>query len=171
MMVWPERAPRCVVPARNAHFQYIAENMRPDEIEHWKAVTGALEYNPDVAAGAFIAGPGIKFTVLDANGTPACAGGFQDMGFGVWEGWMAGTMSGWSSTWRSMTKGARWYMGYLFQHQNARRICITTVATRTCATDWYQRALGMRLDGTMRAAGAHGEDMVTYSRISGDSTP
>lgn len=170
-MILPKNAPNGVVPARNWHFQYLAERMRPDEIDHWKATTGARDYNPDVAAGAFIAGPGLKFTLLDRAGMPACAGGFQDMGFGVWEGWMVGTLDGWDGAWRSMTKAARWYMGHLFTEQSARRVYIATLATRTCATDWYRRALGMRLDGTLRGAGAHGEDMVIYSRLSGDTTP
>lgn len=167
-IVMPERAPAGLVVSRNWHFQHLAENIRPDEIDQWKATTGANDYNPDVAAGAFIAAPGVKFTLLDDLGMPACAGSFQGMGFGVWEGWMAGTTAGWETHWRSMTKAARWYMGQLFKFQAARRIYITTVATRTGATDWYQRALGMRLDGTLRAAGAHGEDMVVYSRLAGD---
>lgn len=170
-MITPRYAPPGIVPARNWHFQYIAERMRPDEIENWKAVTGARDYIPDVAAGAFIAGAGVKFVLLDGAGIPVAGGGFENQGFGVWDGWMAGTLEGWTTHWRSLTKAARWYMGHLFTEQGARRITITTMASRSCATDWYRRSLGMQLDGVMRAAGAHGEDMVIYSRLAGDPTP
>ena len=162
----PRQPPTNVVIARNWHFQYLAEHMRPDEIEHWMALTGAVEYDSDTAAAGFIATPGLKLALVNAEGYPLAAGGYHEVSRGVYEGWMVGSMEGWSSHWRSMTKAVRWMLANAFGTLGARRLYITTLATRTCATDWYRKALGMQYEGTARKLGAHGEDMVTYARVS-----
>jgi len=162
----PRQPPTNVVIARNWHFQYLAEHMRPDEIEHWMAVTGASTYDPDACAAAMIQSPGMKVAIVDGQGVPMIAGGYHETVPGVFEGWAVGSMEGWDSQWRSITKTARWLVGNAFAHLGARRVFITTLASRTCATDWYRRALGMQYEGTARKQGAQGQDMVTYSRVS-----
>lgn len=169
-MRYPSRPPSNVVAPRNWHYQVLAEKMRADEIAHWLAVSGADAYDADVAARGFMNTPGLAFAVLDERGMPAAAGGFQQSLPGVWDGWMAGTSDGWDLHWRAITKATRWLMGQLFA-QGARRLAVDTIATRTAATAWYAQALGMRHEGTRRRAGAHGEDLVTYSRIAEDHQP
>lgn len=168
-MRYPSRPPANVVAPRNWHYQMLAERMRADEIAHWLAMSGATAYDPEVAARGFMATPGLAFVVIGGDGVPAAAGGFQEGLPGVWHGWMAGSAEGWATHWRAITKATRWLMGQLFE-QGARRLCVDTIASRTDATDWYADALGMRYEGTHRAAGARGEDIVTYARISGDNT-
>lgn len=163
------RAPAGFVPAKNLHLQYLAEHMRPDEQRNWLALTGAREYDAEVCASALIATQGLKFVLLQPNGLPAMAGGFDPQGHECYAGWMVGTMDGWGASWRSITKAARWACAEMFE-AGARRITITTMASRSGACDWYSRFLGFRRDGVLRAAGAGGEDMAVYSRIAGDMT-
>ena len=166
MMRDPTKMPSNVVLARPWHFMVLAEHMRPDEIEHWLAVSGAREYDADTAAAGFINTPGLKLALLDDAGQPLAAGGYYETARGVFDGWMVGTLDGWGTNWRSMTKSVRWMLGHAFGTLGARRLSITTLASRTCATDWYERALGMQREGVARKAGAQGQDMVTYSRVS-----
>jgi hypothetical protein len=166
-MIFPKNPPKNVIAARNWHMQYIAERMRPDEIQHWLALSGAAKYDPEVAAAGFIATPGIKFSVLHNDGNPAITGGFHENSKGVWEGWMVGTPDGWERCWRSITKGSRWLVDELFV-SGARRVFIATIAERESACAWYVDALGFQFEGMHRAGGAHGENIVFYSRISGD---
>ena len=166
-MLYPSRTPANVVAPKNWHFQYLADHLRADEKSHWLAFSGADVFDADVAAQAYMMTPGLAFTLLGSDGMPAVAGGFREVRKGAWEGWMVGTAEGWDRHWRGITRATRWLMGQLFV-MGARRLSIDTVATRVDATDWYGRALGMRLEGVQRRAGAHGEDIVTYSRIAED---
>lgn len=161
---FPSQVPRNVVPARNWHFQWLADHMRPDEIQHWLAHTGAKQYDPDVAAAGFINTDGMKFAILADDGYPAAAGGAREVQSGVWEGWIVGSMDGWHTSWRRITRATRWLMGQLFE-MGARRLFVYTTADRKDAARWYRRSLGMNCEGIMRSAGHVGEDMVIYARI------
>lgn len=167
-MILPSRPPANLVATRNWHLQWLAERLRPDEVQHWLAMSGAEHYDADVAARGFMSTPGLRFTLLDDAGTPIAAGGFHETQPGVWDGWMVGSLAGWGTHWRALTKAVRWLMGQLFA-QGARRLAVCTIAARTAATDWYRRGLGMTHEGTLRRAGAHGEDLVFYSRIAEDN--
>lgn len=169
-MHYPNKPPRNVIAPSNWHFQYLADHLRADEVQHWLAISGAERFDPDVAARAYMNTPGLAFVLLGSDGMPAVAGGFRELRPGCWDGWMAGSHAGWERHWRDITRATRWLMGQLFQ-MGARRLAIETIAERTAATDWYARALGMRHEGTQRRAGAHGEDIVTYSRIAEDNRP
>lgn len=170
IMLYPSSPPSNVVAPRNWHYQVLAERMRPDEVDHWLAMSGAGAYDAEVAARGFMTTLGLAFVVVDELGAPVAAGGFQQGLPGAWDGWMAGTPEGWATHWRTITKATRWLMGQLFA-QGARRLAVDTIATRTDATCWYAQALGMRHEGTRRRAGAHGEDIVTYARIAEDNQP
>lgn len=160
----PKKPPFNLVPCRNWHLQYLAEHMRPDEIRHFLAFSGAPHYEPDTAASAFMQTGGLKMTVLSLEGVPLVSGGFYRSRGNAWEGWLAGTMDAWENHYRVVSRSARWLMGEVFR-MGATRISIMTIAERTSATDWYQRVLGMQLDGTLRHAGCNGEDVVIYSRL------
>jgi hypothetical protein len=167
VMRFPTNAPAGVVPARNVHFQYLAEHMREDEKQHWLAMSGANSYNSDVAAAGFMLTNGMRMTLLGVDGMPVIAGGFVPSRGNSWDGWMVGSIEGWDKEWRSITKAVRWLMGEMFR-AGATRLSITTLASRHEALDWYEKALGMECEGTLRCAGSHGEDLVIYSRIKGD---
>lgn len=155
-----------LVAAKNWHFTFLAEHMRLDEQRHVLALSGADTFDPEVAAAAAIATPGIRFTVMGPHGMPVVAGGFVPLRGQCWEGWMMGTLESWQSHYRHISRAVRWAIAQLFE-QGATRLQVTTLADRDSALDWYERALGMHCDGTLRAAGAHGEDLVIYSRLAG----
>lgn len=166
-MKTPTKPPSNVVACRNTHLQYLCERMRPDEIEQYLALTDVEAYDPDVAARGFMNIAGLKFTVVDTDGLPLAAGGYWEVSQGVWQSWMVGSCDGWSTHWRSMTKAVRWLMGGLFE-MGARRLQTNGLASRTKAIEWYERSLGLRREGTMRAMGRHGEDVAFFARLAED---
>lgn len=166
-MITPSRPPSNVVPCRNAHLQYLCERMRPDEIEQYLALTGAKDYDPDVAARGFQNLNGLKFTVLGPDGLPVAAGGYEEVQPGVWNSWMVGSMEGWGTSWRSMTKATRWLMDGLFE-MGARRLQTQALASRARAIEWYERSLGLQREGTLRKLGRDGEDVACFARVAED---
>lgn len=163
----PDHAPANLVPARNWHFQAIAERMRPDEQDHWLALSGAASYDADTAAVGFINTPGVRFAILGMDGMPCVVGGFLRLRGNVFESWMAGTLAGWDVQWRTITRAARWAVREQFR-AGADRIQVTTLASRVLACDWYEKALGMYCEGIIVRAGAHGEDLVTFATLKED---
>lgn len=157
-------APANLVQARPWHFLHLAERLRPDEQRHVLAMSGADRYDPDVAAAAAISSEGMRFAMLDDAGVPIVAGGFVPLRGDCWEAWMMGSIDGWEAKYRCIARAVRWSMDQMFAN-GATRLQITTLADRFDALDWYERALGMRCDGKLCSAGAHGEDLVIYSRV------
>lgn len=158
------KAPSGVVPCKSVHLIYLCERMRPDEIEQYKALTGAKEYDPEVAAKGFINTPGLKYTLLGDDGLPVISGGYQEVSPGVWQSWMVGSMDGWGKYWRSITKASRWMMDGLME-LGARRLQTNALASRTQAIEWYKRSLKMSYEGTWKRFGANGEDVVCFARV------
>ncbi|MGH8173939.1 MAG: hypothetical protein ACREPX_12420, partial [Rhodanobacteraceae bacterium] len=129
------------------------------------ALTGASKFDPEVAAVAFMRTPGHKFTILGPDNLPCAAGGYEETAMpGVWQSWMVGSPEGWDTGWRSITKGCRWLMDALFD-MGARRLQTNALASRTKAIEWYERGLGLTREGTLRQAGAHGEDVAIFSKV------
>jgi hypothetical protein len=157
-------APSCVVPFRNFHAVYICDRLRADEIEQYVALTGAREWNPEVAARGYMLVPGPKFTVVDSNGLPAAAGGFEQVIPGIWQSWMCGTQAGWDEKWRSITKACVWLMNGLLKGQ-ARRLETLVLASRKQTCDWYERALGMHCEGEKRNFCADGSSALMYAKV------
>jgi hypothetical protein len=161
--------PSNVRECRNWHIQYVCDHMRADEVDQYRAVSGAVDYRPDDAAAVFIAMPGHKFTVIGADGLPAACGGYQEVMPGVWQSWMVGTEPGWKTNWRAITKACRWVMEGLFA-MDARRLQTNSLASRTQAIEWYERGLGLVREGTWREFGAQGQDFACFSRVRADES-
>jgi hypothetical protein len=164
-MTTPLRLPSNIVICANAHIQYLCERMRPDEIEQWEALNGC-QFDADAAARGLMNLGGVKFTVMGSDGLPVAAGGFYEDIPDVWGGWMIGSMEGWATDWRSMTKGARWLVHRLVK-EGARRLFIKSLVTRTRAITWYERALGFTHEGTAYRYCFGGKDLGCYSLIPG----
>lgn len=142
----------------------LCADMRPDEIEQYLALTGAAEYDYEVAAAGMWAIPGPRFLLVDETGDRLVAGGFEHVGNGVYRSWMVGTMSAWESRWRSITEGTRFVMDNMIE-DTASVIETQALASRTMARKWYERGLGMQCEGVLRSRGAAGQDIVVYSRV------
>jgi len=159
------KPPKNTVRFLNWHAQYLTERMRPDEIEQYIALTGAKEFDPEVAARGFMNIPGHKYTLIDDEGFPIVCGGYQEVQPGIWQSWMVGSMDGWGKYWRSITKASRWMMDGLME-LGARRLQTNALASRTQAIEWYKRSLKMSYEGTWRRFGSNGEDVACFARVS-----
>ena len=159
------KPPSAVVEFRNLHAQYLCDRMRPDEIAQYLALSGAREFDADEAARRFMTYGGVKFSLIGADGYPACCGGYYELVPGVWESWMLGSCDGWAKNWRSMTKGARWMMQTMFEHFGARRLQTHSLVERELASKWYEKALGMTREGVLLGFGANGEHVAVFARV------
>ncbi len=145
-------------------FAWLARNMRPDEIEQFKAFSGQPEYHPDVAARAFAMLRGPAYVLVGRDNLPVLVGGFDPVRPGVYDGWMAGTMVGWQQHGFAITRIARRHIDGMLESE-AHRVQITALASRTAAHDWYERGLGMTREATLRGWAANGEDAVVFSKV------
>lgn len=155
---------RNVRPATLIDLVHVCRHMRPDEIEQTLAFGYADSYDPDAAAVSLYQQPGPKLAVLCRNGMPAAVGGAMEVGRGVYSGWMAGTIDGWESEWRSITKATRRFHDALLA-SSAHRIQLTALASRAAACLWYTKGLKMQAEGLRRAYGRNGEDAIEFSRV------
>lgn len=156
--------PSNLVPFRNLHAVHICDRMREDEIAQYVALTGALTWEPEVAARGFMLVPGLKFTVLNSQGLPAASGGYEQVIPGIWQSWMIGTQDGWDECWRSLTKACVWLMDGLLKGQ-ARRLETLVLASRAPACEWYERALGMHCEGEKKMFCADGSSALMYAKV------
>lgn len=148
-------------------FAYLAERMRPDEIEQFVAFTGADRYEPNVAARSYVMAGGLAYALVDRANRPVAVGWFDELRPGVWETCGIGTMDGWAKHWRAITKESRRRMQQLFDG-GAHRIQIISLATRTDAHRWYEQGLGMQFEGTLRGYCANGADAVLHAITRGN---
>lgn len=140
-------APKNLVHCLPVHIAYLAERMRPDEIEQWLAFTGYDTYTPESFCNEVEAMQGPRFTVLQSDGYPAAAGGFYCVGDGVWQSWMVGTMEGWEKNWRALTKTCRWFIAAMLSPAcGAKKLQTFALASRTHAMEWYARGLQMECE-------------------------
>lgn len=161
-------AVRVCVP-RVDDFAHIARRMRPDECAQFAAFAGLADYDPEVAARAYVLTPGLAYCLVDRAGYPFAIGGFYELRPGVWETWGIGTPDGWERHWFAITRESRRRMRSLFA-EGAHRIQIVALASRTAAHAWYAEGLGMRFEGRLRGYCGNGEDAVIYA-ISNGETP
>jgi len=141
----------------------LCAEMRPDEIDQFKALTGADEFDFEAAAAGMFNTPGIKFLLTNGDGKMLVAGGFEQVRPRVWHSWMTGTMGAWGDHWRSITEASRFVMDCLFE-DGAQRVETYALADRKAACKWYEAGLRMKLDGVMPNYAADGRDVAVYSR-------
>ena len=143
---------------------YLCRRMRQDEVDQYTALSGYADFDYRRAALDFINQPGIKFTLLDDDDVPVCAGGYNEVSIGVWQSWMVGADAGWTKHWRSITRHSREVMTLLFEH-GAHRLQTNALADRVLARRWYEKGLGLNHEGTLRRYTPDGRDLVVYAKI------
>ncbi len=143
------RVPKNIIPFKLWHIEYIAQNMRDDEIEQYMAFRGLKEYDPDEAAIFFANIPNeLKYTLISEKGEPLMCGGYYCIKAGVWNSFMAATPEAWETHWRSITKAVRWLMTQLIDG-GADRLQTTCLSKRKKTIEWYKKSLGMKFEGKM----------------------
>lgn len=164
--------PRNLVQATADHVYYLCRRMRPDEVDQLRAFYAVDRedgtFDADAVAAMLMVKQGPRYTVLQADGLPAVSFGMDLVHDGVWQPWMVGTMEGWESNWRSITKACRWVRDALFDNPDNRRLQMSALVSRTGACRWYERGLGMSHEGVMRGFGRNGEDIALYSVLRGE---
>lgn len=156
-------APANVVQSTLADLLFLARDMREDDWEQARALHGDM--TPDELAARLMVKAGPKFTLLDAEGKPIIAGGYEPVADGVMQSWMLGTMDGWKLHWREITKASLWMMEALLE-SGVRRLQTTVLASRTLTCRWYTKSLRMQPEGVWRRYGRGGEDVAIFARVS-----
>lgn len=145
----------------------VCQQLRPDEIEQYMALSFEDRWDPEQAARAFDRKTGPKVCLFDNDGAPLAVAGWEQLVPGCYDGWMVGTQEAWRTHGLSITRMTRWGMRYLFA-TGARRLQIVTLAHRTSACEWYEHGLKMREEGTQAKYGRHGEDVATFVKFRSD---
>lgn len=162
------RLPSGTVPCSLLHLHYICANMLPEDITQYVAFNGLDDYQSDQAACYFHGLAGPRLTLLGKDGMPAASGGYYEVFPGVWQSWMIGTVDGWKSSWRDLTKACRWLMAHMFEQCGARRLQTCVLASRTMTIRWYCKSLKMRPQGVWEGYGRNGESMAHFARLASD---
>jgi len=155
-------APASVIRPSLETLVYLCRNALPAEVEQYAALTFA-EYDAEAAATAFWRAGKWSLGVAHPDGTPAAAGGYEQVAPGVWQSWMVGTVRGWREMWVDIHRATRYLTEALVDSGLARRLQTMALAKRTEACEWYER-LGLIYEGTMRGFAADGQDVVMYGR-------
>lgn len=142
----------------------LCHDMAPDERAQWRALVDPAPYDFEQAAAKLYTLPGVKFALLGPRGQLIGAGGYVDQGHGVLRDWLVAPPESWSTHWRSITEACKFAMDCLLD-DGYRRLETCALASRTRAHRWYEKGLGMTHEGTLRAYGIGGEDVVIYSRV------
>lgn len=139
--------------------------MREDEIEQYKALTGAVEFKPRIAALGFGSIMGVSYGLLQDNCRVACVGGYglDPNVDGLWHSWAAGTQEGWDLHWRDITKVMKFTIRSLFEHAGAHRLETQVLASRALTRAWYEKSLGLQYEGTRRCYNKYGESIAIYA--------
>ena len=157
------KIPASAIPPSLLIYDYLARNMRADEIEQFKALA-FTEFDPETAAVNFWSAGPWALCIVHADGTPAAAGGYRQVEPGIWQSWMVGTERGWSEMWLDIHRATRALTERLVGSGLARRLQTKCLASREQAMSWYPK-LGLAYEGTLRGYGAHGEDVALFGRV------
>jgi hypothetical protein len=164
MKTWADvtKRPRGLQKFSNADAVFLCPVMREDERAEYAARSG--QFDAEVVAAGIIASPGWKFTLVGADGMPIGCGGVEEIRPGVWQGWSISTPEAWATDWRRITKACRWVMDGLMA-EGARRIQVSTLASRKATRQWYERSLRLQYEGTARQLGRNGQDIAHFARV------
>lgn len=158
----PMRCPSNVIPMRPFDVLYLCERMREDEREQLAAF---FDMPPEDWPGFFLAKRGPRFTVVDAQGMPLVAGGWESVSQGVMQSWMLGSEEAWRTHWRSITRAVRWSMDALLACEGIWRLQTNALASRTAACEWYVRGMRMRQEGIWHKFGRQQQDVACFARV------
>ena len=156
------RMPASAIPPSLLVYDYLCRNARADEVAQFEALTFA-PFDPEAAAVGFWRAGKWAVAVVHPDGTPAAAGGYEQVAPGVWQSWMVGTPRGWDELWLDIHRATRALTETLVASGLARRLQTNALASRTQAHAWYLR-LGLEPEGVMRGFGANGEDVAFFGR-------
>jgi RimJ/RimL family protein N-acetyltransferase len=152
-----------VVQAQPDHLWRVAQFMREDERDQYRAWTGAAAYDMRACYQDMLAKGEATWALLDRRGAAFYVGGLSNLRPGVFECWAAGTPEGWAAHWRAITRHTRRVLDATLGN-GVHRIEIVSLAERTAAGAWYAR-LGLVAEGRLRRYFADGRDAIIYAKV------
>lgn len=160
-----------IIPASLSDIEFVAMDMRDDEMAQWLALTDRDRYDPLLCARTLAAIPGPQYALIEPTGRPFAVGGLAEVRPRVLQCWAAARAWAWDAYWRDITGHARRLVREALASGEAHRVECVALASRTRAHDWYEAGLGMRYEGTLRCYFADGQDAVVYARTLGPAPP
>jgi hypothetical protein len=151
-----------IVQAQPDHLWRVAQHMRPDERDQWRAWSDAPAYDAKACYRDMLAEGEATWALVDAFGAAFYVGGFASVRPGVFRCWAAGTPAGWAAHWRAITRRTRRLLRSVLHAPGVHRIEICSLAERTAAGEWYAR-LGLVAEGRQRGYFGDGRDAICYA--------
>ena len=109
-------------PATLLDIWLLCKDLRPDDIEHYMAMSFDNQWDFERAAVAFHARPGFKFCLEAEDGRPLAVAGWAEQAPGTFDGWMVSTPETWTDAGKRLTRACRWGVRYMFEVVGARRL-------------------------------------------------
>jgi hypothetical protein len=156
---------RTVQPSLH-HLLYLTARAAADEVAQYEAFTG--EWDPSMVACELYRRGGVKFCLVGEDNLPIAAGGYRPVVGKTWESWMIVDADAWTAHGQTITREAKKVMDAMLADGGAARLETWVLASRRVARLWYERGLGMSVEGVRRGFGIAGEDAVLYARLKGD---
>lgn len=147
---------------RGEELRFICERLSESERDQYEAL-GFGAFDPEALASLLLAKEGPKL-LMRVDGVPVACGGYDSVGVGVMQSWMVGTVDGWASYGRVITRETRRFMRVLLSVEGIRRLQTMCLAERAEARRWYE-AIGLDFEGTLRGFARDGRDCVLYARV------
>lgn len=143
-------------------FLAVCHELQADQIEQIEAFSGT-KYNPDAIAAQYYLSAGPRWAAVKDDKVLAVAG-FHSVAPGVWQDWMFSTEECWApENWYPMTRIVRRALTAMLK-VDAHRLQCVSLASRIHAHKWYS-CLGLRLESTLQAYGANGENALMFVRL------
>ena len=154
-------------PATLLDIWLLCKDLRPDDIEHYMAMSFDNQWDFERAAIAFHARPGFKFCLEAEDGRPLAVAGWAEQAPGTFDGWMVSTPETWDDAGKRLTRACRWGIRYMFEVIGARRLQLETLESREMACEWYERGLKMLPERVRYGYGRNGENVACFYKLRG----
>lgn len=142
----------------------VALQMREDERAQWCAITGRDAYDANTAAYTFVTTPGPQWCLYGDDNLPLVIGGFEPIGPGMAQGWLACGAAAWDAHWRPLTRFFRRVIDGQLRDGSLRRVQLVALQSRASTHAWYERALGFKREAVLDSYFTDGQDGVLFAK-------
>lgn len=146
----------------------LARDMSEEERAQFETASGLQDVTPETVARTLLAYRGVEYVMVDEKGAPVSAFGGFEVSTGVFQTWMLSRADAFENHGLALTRACRKVLRGCLELEGFHRIQTLASPHREGACAWYQRGLGMTLEGVLRKFFPDGSDAALFSIIKGD---